>query len=53
VLPVFTRYRFADEAIMLNLSWIPLEIWKAEGTEILTNLAPDEYVGINLWFGRS
>jgi hypothetical protein len=51
LVPAFTRCQFADEAIMRNLSWIHLEIWRVEGTEILANLAPDEYLGLNVWCG--
>jgi hypothetical protein len=35
MLPAFTRFRFADEAILMNPKWINFEIWIMQGTDLL------------------
>ena len=47
--PVFTRYRYADAAIFSHPKWITLEVWKVKGTDILADLQPHEWLGINAW----
>src|SRR5690348_8462611 len=52
MLPPFTRFRFADEAILMNPAWIFLGIWIMKGTDLLAARGPDEHLGINVWSGR-
>jgi hypothetical protein len=34
MLPAFTRFRFADEAILMNPTWIFLGTWIMKGTQL-------------------
>lgn len=51
MVPVFTRYRFADEAILVNMSWLYLNACAVEARHILEDLKPHEWLGINVWSG--
>ena len=52
MVPVFTRYRFVDEAIWMNPPWIYLEVVQLPAVEVLAELQSREYLAINPWSGR-
>ena len=49
LVPVFTRYRFADEAILMNMSWLSLEASAVEARHVLADMQPHEWLAINPW----
>jgi hypothetical protein len=49
LVPVFTRYRFADEAILMNMSWLYLEASAVEARHVLADMQPHEWLAINPW----
>jgi hypothetical protein len=53
MVPVFTRYRYADAAILMNTSWLYLEASAVEVRHIFADMQPHEWLAINPWSGGS
>ena len=46
---MFTRCRFADEAILVNMSWLNLQASAVEARHIFEDMQPREWLVINPW----
>ena len=52
MLPVFTRRKHVATAVEMNPTWQSLQVVLMAGAVVLSDLEPDEWLGINLWSGR-
>ena len=52
MLPVFTRLEHVVEAVRMNPAWQSLQVLQMEGSVIIGDLEPGEWLGINPWSGH-
>jgi hypothetical protein len=52
LIPVFTRYHYADEAIFMNPSWLNCEVFALEWAQVCRDLERHEWLAINPWSSR-